>query len=241
MVQLTRNRIVKGGVSTVGRDFDPERNNSCVLMFSGGRDSSLAAVRLLKTGHIPALVTVTSDHLVGINNVHMRLRELKCILPADTTWTQVGQPRNLCSDKTFYSKTCLPCQQAYVVVAAKIAKSIGCRRIALGYTSYQSDWPEQTALAIDRLKSVLADFGIDVLLPVYDLMSKEAAVDELRRQGLSDASLEQKCLQQIWNVKLDQDLLSQQVAGWGSAICDSLTNLDAITVDTKQTLTLGDL
>ncbi|MEK7529467.1 MAG: hypothetical protein AAB570_00940, partial [Patescibacteria group bacterium] len=183
----------------------------CVLMFSGGRDSTLAALRLHEAGLKPTLVTVTSDHLVGINNVRARLRELKHLLPSDTGWIHVDQPKNLFADKTFYHKTCLPCQHAYVVVAAKIAKSLGGRSIALGYASYQGGWPEQTELATARLKSALNNYGINLLLPVYDLKSKDDAIHHLKRYGLSDAALEQKCQQQVHNITLSQDLLVQQI------------------------------
>lgn len=228
-------------MSNTEKDRAGKKGDRCVLMFSGGRDSTLAALRLHEAGCSPTLVTVTSDHLVGINRVQERLLELKRILPADTVWLHVGQPQNLFTDKTFYHKTCLPCQHAYVVVAVKVARLIGGRSIALGYASYQGDWPEQTTLATGRLKSVLNGFGIDLLLPVYDLQSKEDAISEMKRRGLSDASLEQKCVQQILNVKLNKALLMQQVTGWGSAISDSLNNLDGIELKTNQTCTLGEL
>lgn len=227
-------------MSETDRDLNEEEVARCVLMFSGGRDSSLAAVRLFRAGYEPVLVTVTSDHLIGIDKVHQRLRELKAILPAETRWLHVGQPENLFTDKMFYAKTCLPCHQAYVVVAAKIAKAVGSRRIALGYASYQSDWPEQTPLATVRLKAVLADFGMELILPAYDVPSKDEAITELKCDGLSEMSLEQKCLQQVLNVKLEPAHLAEQVSGWGMAIRDSLNNLGSITLNTKQTLMLGD-
>ncbi|HVB80636.1 MAG TPA: hypothetical protein VNE82_11915, partial [Candidatus Binataceae bacterium] len=41
----------------------PQTERACVLMFSGGRDSTLAALRLSKESTSLTLVTVTSDHL----------------------------------------------------------------------------------------------------------------------------------------------------------------------------------
>lgn len=169
-------------------------NSACVLMFSGGRDSTLSAIRLSHAGRNLALVTATSDHLVGMDSVLARLQELKTLLPPDTTWTHVTQPTNLFMDQKFYDRTCLPCQHAYVAIGAKMLKAIGSRSIALGYAAYQGDWPEQTPRATQGLRGLLARFGIDLTLPVYDLRSRADAVTELQRYGLSSSALEQKCL-----------------------------------------------
>jgi len=40
-----------------------------VLMFSGGRDSSVAALRMYEKGTMPILVTISSWHLTGIDRV----------------------------------------------------------------------------------------------------------------------------------------------------------------------------
>src|SRR5438552_11850009 len=59
-----------------------DAGEACLLMFSGGRDSTLAALRL-HHGRVPLrLVTVTSSHLTGINLVRRRLSELSKIPPA---------------------------------------------------------------------------------------------------------------------------------------------------------------
>src|SRR5665213_3223368 len=194
------------------------QNTCCVLMFSGGRDSTLAALRLLDAGIVPTLVTVTSDHLYGIETVRRRLSELKDLLPGFVRWMHIRQPINLATDTSFYEQTCLSCHHAYVVVAASIAASLGARALAFGYTSYQSDWPEQTPLAIASLTNILADHGIRLLLPAHDLASKEATQDELAWRGLSTASLEQKCIRQITNVALDGDRLRSQISLWETAI-----------------------
>jgi predicted subunit of tRNA(5-methylaminomethyl-2-thiouridylate) methyltransferase len=73
----------------------------CVLMFSGGRDSSIAAVRLARAGRAPALVTISSDHLLGIGNVKRRLAELAVHLPAPTRWLRIKQPLHLATDTSF--------------------------------------------------------------------------------------------------------------------------------------------
>ncbi len=189
-----------------------------VLLFSGGRDSTLAALRLANAGHPLTLVTITAAHLSGIVAVKRRLTELAPLLPGQTEWLQIVQPQLPSAATYFHHKTCLPCQCAYVVVGAVAARERGTRHVALGYAGYQSDWPEQAPVATAKLASVLHEQGLELLLPVYDLESRAAAIAELKKWGVSDLSLEQKCTQQVHNVRLDDQTLHEQVQLWGAAI-----------------------
>jgi hypothetical protein len=210
-------------------------------MFSGGRDSTLAALRLHQRGIPIAMVTVTSNHLVGMERVLRRLTELSSILPAGTRWLQVRQPEELRTDTSFYEQTCLSCPHAYVVASAALASSLGACQLAFGYAGYQMDWPEQTPLAVGRLTDVLARHGISLELPVYDLASREAAIAELGQFGLSPDSLEQKCLRQVTNVALSEPRLRQQVDLWEAAIDQSMRALDTIKIEILAESTLGAL
>lgn len=210
-------------------------------MFSGGRDSSLSAIKLYEDGFMPTLVTVTSSHLSGIESVTKRLKELKQQLPGNIRWLQIKQPSYLFSDQTFYYRTCLPCQQAYVVIGSKILKTINSQYLAMGYVGYQRDWPEQTQLATNRLQAVLLKNNINLLLPVYNIESKEDAGVQLKSYNLSSDSLEQKCLRQITNIALDQKLLEAQIDEWEKAIGMSLNNLEKINIEISNDIELQDI
>jgi hypothetical protein len=186
-----------------------------------------------------SLVTVTSNHLTGLNLVRRRLSELSKILPAATPWLNIKQPIDLKTDTSFYEQTCLPCHHAYVVVSAAIAALTGARCLAFGYAGYQDNWPEQTPLAVEHLRAVLARYGIVLSLPVYDLRSRAAAFRELESFGLSTESLEQKCIQQVTNVTLSEDRLRQQVLLWEAAIDRSMEALDKIKIEVLDRTTLG--
>ena len=162
----------------------PSNSKQCVLMFSGGRDSTLSALRLHKEGYNITLITVTSNHLYGISSVHRRLRELRTILPANTPWLLIQQPSQLRTDTSFYEMTCLPCHHAYVVIAAALSLRLKTSSLAFGYAGYQNTWPEQTPLATSRLRSVLRRHNIELHLPVYNLYSRQQVVDELRAFGV---------------------------------------------------------
>ena len=201
---------------------------TCILMFSGGRDSTLAALRLNQQRQKLALVTVSSDHLFGINAVENRLVELSRILPLETPWYNIQQPDDLLTDTSFYERTCLPCHHAYVVIAVALAVSSNAKALALGYSGYQSDWPEQTPLAISRLQSLLDSRGIELILPVCDVQSLEETITELRKRGVTSNSLEQKCCRQIDNIALDKNTLENQITIWEKSIEDSLSKIEQI-------------
>lgn len=212
-----------------------------ILMFSGGRDSTLAAVRLDEQGAAITLVTVTSDHLVGIDRVETRLRELRSIIPPSTKWIHVRQPRLETGPANFNSRTCLPCHKEYVSIAGAILAEHPSRAIAFGYVSYQQQWPEQTPHAIASLKRVLRKHEIELLLPVHSLKTRDEAVSELTRYGLSAAALEQKCLRQVNNIQLDTHQLHDQVGIWENAIDFALSTNQRMTLDVIREIPLSEL
>ncbi len=206
-------------------------NNKCVLLFSGGRDSTLAAVKLAKVYPKLILVTVTSTHLSGIEAVRNRLKELKRYLPDDTEWYCIKQPTDLCTDVSFYEPTCLPCHHSYVVVGVLIAELTGTNNVAFGYAGYQSTWPEQTKLAIDRLAGLLESYYINLILPVYDICDADAMRHDLIKLGLSPNALEQKCTRQITNIELAQETLNKEIDDWTIAMNQTLSARHNIKID----------
>jgi hypothetical protein len=196
-----------------------------VLLFSGGRDSTLACLRMVKTGRRPTLLTVTSSHLVGLPAVRRRLTEMRHLLPTGTTWVNVRQP-NLADAFPGALATCLPCHLAYVAAGVKLARQLAVSSLAFGYASYQGTWAEQTPYALDLLAGALETAGVSLALPVRDLTSKASAVAELRAAGLTSDALEQKCLQQQHNLPLAPEALRAETTAWAAALADTLSNLD---------------
>ena len=188
---------------------------TCTLMFSGGRDSTLSAVRLACQGDDVILITVTSAHLTGIAAVRERLLELKPLLPGTTRWLQIRQPEIAAGSSLLRASTCLPCHRSYAALGAAVAKQYSSAALAFGYARYQADWAEQTPYAVEQLRDVLGRCGLKLVTPVYDVSSREQAVSELQALGLSAAALEQKCLQQQFNVALPpQQLWAPRSSVW---------------------------
>src|SRR5712664_1818941 len=147
----------------------PERDPACLLLFSGGRDSTLAALQLATTFTNIILLTATSPHLVGIDHVLSRLSELGRYLNGDTLWLQATFAADIPIRDIPGMDLCLPCRQTYFAVAVKIANDYGVGNIAVGYTSYQSGWLEQSPYAISSLRRVLRLAGKELLLPVAEI------------------------------------------------------------------------
>lgn len=217
-----------------------QTGKACVLLFSGGRDSTLAAVRLSPVFERLILVTVTSGHLIGIEAVQRRLDELKLHLSANTRWINILQPQAMPSDHLFQAPTCLPCHRSYTAIGTMVAEGLNADSLAFGYTEYQSDWLEQTLHATECLTRVLASRGINVLLPVYDIASKSDAIAELERYGLSSVALEQKCLQQQFNLAGDPSQIKEEIAAWEQALIEALNDLSRLRIETLADTTLGE-
>lgn len=203
-----------------------KKSNTCVLLFSGGRDSSVAAVRLSKQFDELILVTVTSDHLVGVDLVRSRLKELKPHMNSKTKWINIVPIPNNSRVIVLNEKTCLPCHHAYVAIGSSIANQFNANTLSFGYAGYQSWWPEQTPYATNKLAEVLAGRGLQLALPVYDVGTKEGIIAELADLKLSTGSLEQKCLQQVYNIELDGDTLKREIDEWARGIENILSNID---------------
>jgi hypothetical protein len=198
---------------------------SCTLLFSGGRDSTLSAARLAQQGDDVVLVTVTSRHLTGISAVHERLRELKRLLPATTRWLQIRQPEVPARTEILRAPTCLPCHRSYAAIGAAVAKHYSSIALAFGYARYQGEWAEQTPYAVDQLRNVLEQYGLKLVTPVYDVSSREQAVHEFQALGLSAAALEQKCLQQQFNVALSPEHLKVEIDRWARALAVAVSSM----------------
>lgn len=185
-----------------------------ILMFSGGRDSTIAAARLAEAGDRLTLVTVTSGHLVGLDAVRARLAELRDFL-ASATWIHARQPLLYEAGDT---SSCLPCHLAYAAVAAVVAQNEMAHRVAFGYAGYQSSWPEQTPEAVAVLRGAFERIGIELVLPVLDIQTKEAAINDLVARRLSRDALEQKCLLQKSHLLLRREQLAGRLTAWQASL-----------------------
>jgi 3-methyladenine DNA glycosylase AlkC len=171
-------------------------SRTCVLLFSGGRDSTLAAIRLGKSFDHVVLVTILSPHMTGLSKVQSRVEELKRILAVRCEWMLVPETRLVPLRTTSDDIGCIDCHFGYFVTAHSIARQLECESIACGFVQYQNAWVEQTPYAVRRLSELMAEHGTKLVFPVAELGSKEEVEAELKSNLVSTDSLELKCSRQ---------------------------------------------
>jgi len=192
---------------------------SCVLLFSGGRDSTVAAARLAGQCQNVVLLTISNSHLLGMEHVRSRIDELSPYFKGNGEWLHVAVSPSALRVPEVDLPGCLTCQHSYVAVAARVADQYGINHVALGYTAYQAGWVEQSPYAITRLSEVLATAGKTLILPANDLASKDQAKHMLRLLNLSEDALEQKCARQQTNdVPLDEETTRARVDQWAESL-----------------------
>lgn len=205
-----------------------------LLLFSGGRDSTLAAVRLALQGAPLTLLTLTHNGLTGLAAVKTRLAELASHLPIGTEWVLAKQSAELSRiDKTMPEH--LGFNLVCVVTAIQIARERGLREIAFGYTRYQAHWTEQSPAAVEGLANFLLPIGLELQLPVHSLATKKAATDDLMKLGLSASALEQKS--EILNTDFGAEALQREVRVWLEClrtVLDSSTLIHATITEQRQ-------
>jgi len=171
-------------------------SQTCVLLFSGGRDSALAAIRLARSFDHIVLVTIMSPHMTGLDRVRSRIDELKRTIPIRCEWILVGEQPLGRSGIQLNELGCISCHFGYFAMAHAIAREVGCANIACGFVQYQNSWVEQTPYAVSQLTKVMAEHGINLVLPVAEIASKSEVEAELLSNKLSIDSLELKCTRQ---------------------------------------------
>lgn len=175
---------------------DPTSSSACVLLFSGGRDSTLAAIRLAQSFNHIVLVTVKSSNMTGLSSLDSRLEELKRVLSVHCQWMLVRENRLLLHQASAEDLGCIGCHFGYFASAYSVARQLGCDTIACGFVEYQSSWVEQTPYSVARLSQLMSEYGIKLLLPVAEMRSKTEVQTELATYGVTQDSLELKCSKQ---------------------------------------------
>ena len=200
-------------------------NEKCLLLFSGGRDSTVSAVLLSNEFDYINLITIKSVHLLGIKDVYKRLEELHPLLKNKCTW-ELYEKIETIQLKNLKVTTCLPCHAYYIALLQQLAVSKGIKNISLGYVGYQSCWEEQSEIAKKALKKYFKEIGLNLILPVEKISNKDNIKNKLREYGLTENALEQKCLKASFNVPLNSSDIKDQVELWISSIKEIYIALD---------------
>ncbi len=186
-------------------------DHTALLLYSGGKDSTLSAIRLRKMGYYV--------DFLHFNNGYMRDAD-KPYLTFDRTFRQLNgyrfpyefsdlsvkdyfidyfsEWRNQYGDVleggTIHSEIrCLSCRMAMYTKVFEIAKKGNYKILAEGARISQKFMLEQVPM-IERIKEIGSEIGFQILFPVLDLEDDEAEKNELLQAGFSSKSWESKCL-----------------------------------------------
>lgn len=184
------------------------KDNDVLLLYSGGKDSTLAAIRLYNAGY--------NIHFIHFDNGHMRDQD-KPYLTFQETFGKKDDfyfdyelssvdikpifeeyysnwSTNFTNDPALTSEIrCLSCRMAMYTKAIEIAKKDGFKYIAEGARISQKFMLEQLPIT-NRLKELAESQGIKLLLPVLYVNDDQQEIEELLTNGYSSKTWESKCL-----------------------------------------------
>lgn len=173
-----------------------------LVMFTGGRDSTLAAATLMLRGIPVHLFTANSGCSLHRDILEYRVNELRARF-GDLLVTHVkrdisGAFRTLAIENI--EQDIIRFQKNLVLLGEKIAIHAHvidyCRRNAItiindGVTRYQQEFPEQRSIAMEYFRAFIAEYDIEYRSPIYELATSSDVVKyKLLAIGLSTKSLE---------------------------------------------------
>ncbi|SDO62625.1 hypothetical protein SAMN05216368_1295 [Cryobacterium flavum] len=179
-----------------------EKENAQLVMFSGGRDSTLVAARLMLQGIPVHLFSGNSGCSLHRGLLTLRVKELQARF-GDLVVTHVvsdvsGAFRSIAIANIEHD--ILTHRKNLILLGEKIAIHAHavdyCRRNGLaimndGIARYQQDFPEQRMVAREYFEGFLAEYGIDYRSPIYEFATSGDDVKyRLLQLGLSTKSLE---------------------------------------------------
>lgn len=181
-----------------------------LLLYSGGKDSSLAAIRLRNAGF--------NVHFIHFDNGQMLDSDKPYLTFQETFAKKQGyyfdyENHAINIEKTFkdyfaewknnYIVTeneeldseirCLSCRMAMYTEVLMYAMKNNFKFIAEGARISQKFMIEQE-LMIDKLKEMFSNYGIELLFPVLHLKDDDEEKKEIIENGFSSKSWESKCL-----------------------------------------------
>ena len=189
----------------ISKRHQERQNNDCLLLYSGGKDSTLAAIRLYKAGYNVHFIHFDNGHMLDQNKPYLTFLEtfnkdkdyyfdysLSSVDIKDLFNEYFNEFES--SDPQIESEIrCLSCRMAMYTKAIQIAKEKGYKYIAEGARISQKFMLEQIPI-IERLKDLASQQGIKLLCPVLYVDDDQKLIDELLENGHSSKTWESKCL-----------------------------------------------
>lgn len=180
----------------------------CLLLYSGGRDSTLAAIRLYNAGYNVHFIHFNNGYMCDCDKPYLTFQEIfnkEIDYYFDYELSNVDIKElfeeyfnnwsiDVTNDSALDSEIrCLSCRMAMYTKVIQIAKEQGYKYIAEGARISQKFMLEQLPI-ITRLKELTASQGIKLLFPVLYVDDDQKEIEELLANGYSSKTWESKCL-----------------------------------------------
>lgn len=180
---------------------DVESHETVAVMFSGGRDSTLAAAYYAERGCAVHLLTFENGSHQAIEIVRSRVKELRSRWPEEVRiWNILSCSKalrdialmTLTADVRLYGEQLVCLGSAFAMVARSIdyCVSRSVPTLAVGYAAYQRHYPEQSPAAIQFFAAFAKEYHVDFRCPGQSRETEEEAKVMLDALGLSPKALE---------------------------------------------------
>lgn len=178
-------------------------NPGVIMLFSGGRDSSLGAIRLSKKDYCVKLLFCNHqciEHYEYANSIALELSRkfdrIDTMNPVDTTAVLYDLLHIFMTKKVSQCEMshimCLCCRSAMIVGALIMAKIFKCNTIATGDLRKDPYLFNDCKLRV-AFDDLCLDYGIALTRPVDDIESKHDRIVELAAHGVFPKVKEPKC------------------------------------------------
>ena len=176
----------------------------CVILFSGGLDSSYTACTMLEKGYNVNLLHYDQGVLLTNKLYEIRADELRKAYPLkdinlhNINVSGIFRKMALVSIeqdilKYKHSLICLGCKLSMHLYTIIFCHENGISVVADGSSSRQNVYAEQSVAAINAIREIYAKYNIQYLNPIYDLGKKEVKYSLFDR-GITIQPLEDTCL-----------------------------------------------
>ena len=186
-------------------------NQTVLLMYSGGKDSFLSACKLVEQGYKLKLITYNNDCTIRSPNEYAE-RLIKCYSADKIEYLRTHYTTSLFreffipyfniptseiirefGEITISQLNCLLCRTSMYIYSIILCKKMNISIIAEGARKSQLFVIELEGM-IERYKSLLNQHGINLLLPVYNLISDWDRENELMWRGFIPQTIEDQCM-----------------------------------------------
>lgn len=192
----------------ISKRHQERTTQDCLLLYSGGRDSTLAAIKLYNAGYNVHFLHFDNGHMLDQDKPYLTFQEtfnkdkeyyfdyelsavdIKSLFEEYfSEWSS-----SLTNNQELLSEIrCLSCRMAMYTKAIQIAKERGYKYIAEGARISQKFMLEQIPITT-RLKELAASYQIKLLFPVLYVDDDQKEIEELLANGHSSKTWESKCL-----------------------------------------------